>query len=159
LAKRRLAGGDQPLNDSNLISKATLNVLEPSGRRGVTGVEEERLHLGHAHIRGAEEVVHLREFRGGEYIPRMNFNDGLRATQRRILNGAFFLSVGERLPQDLVDRRRSCGASTRGQNELLLFERLKNRVKRPQRCVRCFGQNGRLNFYELVAIHFDTERR
>jgi hypothetical protein len=69
--------------------------------------------------------VHLRELRGGEYIPRLNFNDDLRATQRRILNGAFFLSVGGGkgcLPQDLVDRRRSCGASTRGQNELLLFE-------------------------------------
>ena len=31
-------------------SEATLNVLEPGGRRGVTGVEEKRLHLCHEHI-------------------------------------------------------------------------------------------------------------
>jgi len=60
MAKTRLAASDQALNDLNLIGKATLNVLEPGGRRGVTGVEEERLHLCHEHISVAEEVAHLR---------------------------------------------------------------------------------------------------
>ena len=44
----------------NLISEATVNVLEPGGRRGVTGVEEERLHLCHEHISVAEGVAHFR---------------------------------------------------------------------------------------------------
>ena len=52
-------GSDQPLNGANLISEATLNVLEPGGRRGVTGVEEQRLHLCHEHISVAEEVARL----------------------------------------------------------------------------------------------------
>ena len=60
MAKTRGAGRDQPLKDLNLISKAALNVLEPGGRRGITGVEEKRLHLCHEHISVTEEVAHLR---------------------------------------------------------------------------------------------------
>ena len=41
VAKYGRAGSDQPLNGSNLIGKATLNVLEPRGSREITGVEEE----------------------------------------------------------------------------------------------------------------------
>ncbi len=49
VAKRRRAGSDQPLKGSNLISEATVNVLEAGGRRDITRVEEERLHLCHEH--------------------------------------------------------------------------------------------------------------
>ena len=45
--KTRLAGSDQPLNGLNLIGKATLNVLEPGGRREITAVEEKRPHVCH----------------------------------------------------------------------------------------------------------------
>ena len=60
MAKHRLAGSDQPLKGSNLISEATLNVLEAGGSREITGVEEERLHVCHEHISVTEEVAHLR---------------------------------------------------------------------------------------------------
>ena len=60
VAKRRRAGSDQPLKGSNLISEATLNVLEAGGSREITGVEEERLHVCHEHISVTEEVAHLR---------------------------------------------------------------------------------------------------
>jgi hypothetical protein len=60
MAKTWLGGGDQPLKGSNLISEATVNVLEPGGRHEITGVEEERLHLCHEHISVPEEVAHLR---------------------------------------------------------------------------------------------------
>ncbi len=52
--------GYQPLNGPNLISKSTLNVLEPGGRGGIAGVEEKRLYLCHEHISIAQEFVHLR---------------------------------------------------------------------------------------------------
>jgi hypothetical protein len=38
MAKRRPARSDQSLKGLNLINKATLNVLEPGGRREITGV-------------------------------------------------------------------------------------------------------------------------
>jgi hypothetical protein len=38
MAKARLAGGDQALNGLNLISEATLNVLEPGSRREIIAV-------------------------------------------------------------------------------------------------------------------------
>jgi hypothetical protein len=60
MVKTWFAGGDQPLQGSNLISEATVNVLEAGGRRDITRVEEERLHLCHEHISVAEEVAHLR---------------------------------------------------------------------------------------------------
>ena len=60
MTKRRRAGRDQPLKGSNLIGKATLNVLEPGGSREITGVEEERLHVYREHISVTEEVSHLR---------------------------------------------------------------------------------------------------
>ncbi len=60
MAKQRPAGSDQPLDGSKLIGKATLNVLEAGGSREITGVEEERLHVGHEHISVTEEVAHLR---------------------------------------------------------------------------------------------------
>jgi len=55
-----LLGSDQPLKDLNLIREATLNVLEAGGRREITGVEEERLHVCHEHIGVTEEVAHFR---------------------------------------------------------------------------------------------------
>ena len=60
MAKHRRAGSDQPLNGPNLIGKATLNVLEPGGRREITAVEEKRLHVCHEHISFTEEVARLR---------------------------------------------------------------------------------------------------
>jgi len=61
MVKRRLAGSDQALDGSNLIDKATLNVLEPGGRREITAVEEKRLHVCHEHISFKQEVVRLRQ--------------------------------------------------------------------------------------------------
>jgi hypothetical protein len=60
MAKRRLSGSDQPLKGLNLVSKATLNVLEPGGRREITYVEEKRLHVCHEHISVTEKLAHLR---------------------------------------------------------------------------------------------------
>jgi hypothetical protein len=61
MAKRRLfAGSDQPLKGSHFISKATLNVLEPGGRREITRVEEKRLHVRHEHISATEKIANLR---------------------------------------------------------------------------------------------------
>ena len=60
MAKHRCVCSDQPLKGSNLITEATLNVLEAGGSREITGVGEERLHLCHEHISVAEEVAHLR---------------------------------------------------------------------------------------------------
>jgi hypothetical protein len=98
-------GGDQPLQGSNLISEATVNVLEAGGRRDITRVKEERLHLCHEHISVAEEVAHLRQLRSGEYIPRLNFSDGLRTPQLCVLpivqcTRFVLLSIG---------LRRNCG--------------------------------------------------
>ena len=45
--KTRLAGSDQPLDGSDLIGKAALNVLEPGGGREITAVEEKRPHVRH----------------------------------------------------------------------------------------------------------------
>jgi len=60
MAKRRLAGSDQPLKSLNLISKATLDVLEPGGCREITCVEEKRLHVCHEHFGVAKKLAHLR---------------------------------------------------------------------------------------------------
>ena len=60
-----LLGSDQPLKDLNLISKATLNVLEPGSRREITCVEEEQLRVCHEHIGFTQEVARLRS---GKYI-------------------------------------------------------------------------------------------
>jgi hypothetical protein len=60
-----LLGSDQPLKDMNLISKATLNVLEPGGRREIIAVEEKRSHVSHEHMSFKQEVVRLRS---GDYI-------------------------------------------------------------------------------------------
>jgi hypothetical protein len=60
VAKRRLTGSDQPFKDANLIGKAALNVLEPSGCRRITGVEKERLHFCDEHIGFTQKVVRLR---------------------------------------------------------------------------------------------------
>ena len=50
MAKTRRAGSDQPLDGSNLIGKAALNVLEPGGGHEITAVEEKRLYVGHEHM-------------------------------------------------------------------------------------------------------------
>jgi hypothetical protein len=65
MAKARLAGGDQPFKGANLISKATLNVLEPSGHREITRVEEKRSHVRHKYIGFTQEGARLRS---GDYI-------------------------------------------------------------------------------------------
>ena len=51
--------------------------------------------------------------------------------------------------QDLVDGRRSCGASTRGFDELFLFQGLQNGVQPSERYACRFGQYSyfRLNPY------------
>jgi hypothetical protein len=36
---------DQPLDGLNFIGEAALNVLEPSGHREITTVDEEQLHV------------------------------------------------------------------------------------------------------------------
>ena len=59
MAKTRRAGRDQPLNGLNLISEATLNVLEPGGDREITAVAEERLYVGHEQV----------GFLGGSCVP------------------------------------------------------------------------------------------
>src|SRR5208337_1388785 len=76
MAKRRLAGGDQPLNGLNLIGKATLNVLEAGGRGEITNVEEKRLHVCHEHISFPQEIARLRQLQSGRYIRRLNLSDG-----------------------------------------------------------------------------------
>ena len=63
MAKDRLAGSDQPLNGPNLISKATLNVLQAGGGREIIAVEEKRLHVCHEHMSFKQEVVRLRKKR------------------------------------------------------------------------------------------------
>ena len=50
MTKCRPASSDQPLDGLNLIGEATLNVLEPGGRREIADVEEKRPHVGHEHI-------------------------------------------------------------------------------------------------------------
>jgi hypothetical protein len=73
-----LAGGDQPLHGPNLIGKATLNVLQPRGRREITPVEEKRSHVCHEHFGLGEEVARVRQLRSGEYIQRLDPGDGMR---------------------------------------------------------------------------------
>ena len=65
MAKRRLPGSDQPLEGLNLVSKATLNVLEPGGRREIIAVEEKRPHVCHEYIGFTQEGARLRS---GDYI-------------------------------------------------------------------------------------------
>jgi hypothetical protein len=57
LAKHRLGGSDQALNGANLIGKASLNVLEPRGRREITDVEEKRLNVCYKHISLKKEIA------------------------------------------------------------------------------------------------------
>ena len=71
MAKARLAGGDQPLNGSNLIGKAPLNVLEPGGDHEITAVAEKRPYVGDEQVGFIEEVVCLRQLRGGGCIQRL----------------------------------------------------------------------------------------
>jgi len=54
-----LLGSDQPLDGSKLISKATLNVLEPGGRREIIAVEEKQFHVCHEHMSFKQEAVRL----------------------------------------------------------------------------------------------------
>jgi hypothetical protein len=61
-----LLGSDQPLHASDLIGKATLNVLEPGGRREITSVEEKRSHVCNEHISFKQEVVRLCQLRFGK---------------------------------------------------------------------------------------------
>jgi len=82
MAKGRRGGGDQPLKRLNLIREATLNVLEPGGRREIIAVEEKRPHVCHEYIGFTQEVARLRS---GDYIQRLNFSDRLRAPQLSIL--------------------------------------------------------------------------
>jgi hypothetical protein len=62
----RLIGGDQPLKGLNLISEATLNVLEPGGGREIIAVEEKRSHVCHEHMSFTQEIVRLGQFGIGE---------------------------------------------------------------------------------------------
>src|SRR5271167_2794483 len=69
------AGGDQALNGSKLIGKATLNVLEPGGDHEITAAAEKRLYVGHEQVGFIEEVVCLRQLRGGGGIQRLNLSE------------------------------------------------------------------------------------
>ena len=69
------AGSDQPLDGTKLIGKTALNVLEPGGRREITDVAEKRFRRSRAYG-FKEEVVCLRQLRGGGCIQRLNLGDG-----------------------------------------------------------------------------------
>jgi hypothetical protein len=71
MMKYRLAGSDQPLDGSKLIGKAALNVLEPGGGREIVAVAEKRLYVGHEQVGLIEEIVCLRQLRGGGCIQRL----------------------------------------------------------------------------------------
>ena len=57
---------DQTLKGLNLISEATLNVLEPGGGREIIAVEEKRSHVCHEHMSFKQEVVRLCQLGIGE---------------------------------------------------------------------------------------------
>jgi len=71
MMKYRLAGSDQPLDGSKLIGKAALNVLESGGGREITAVAEKRPYVGDEQVGFIEEVVCLRQLRGGGCIQRL----------------------------------------------------------------------------------------
>ena len=66
MAKAAHSASDQPLNGLNLISEATLNVLEPGSCREITRVEEKRSHVCHEHISFKQEVVRLSQIGFGK---------------------------------------------------------------------------------------------
>jgi hypothetical protein len=68
MAKAAHSAGDQPLNGLNLISEATLNVLEPGSRREITSVEEKRSHVCHEHISFTQELLRFGQPRRAGYI-------------------------------------------------------------------------------------------
>jgi hypothetical protein len=62
----RRGDSDQTLKGLNLISEATLNVLEPGGGREIIAVEEKRSHVCHEHMSFKQEVVRLCQLGIGE---------------------------------------------------------------------------------------------
>ena len=67
----RRGDSDQALNGLNLISEATLNVLEPGDHREIIPVEEKRSHVSHEHMSFKQGVVRLGQLRGGGCIQRL----------------------------------------------------------------------------------------
>ena len=61
MGKCRRGGRNQPLKGLNLISKATLNVLQAGGHHEIPDVEEKRLHVCHEHMSFKQEVARLRK--------------------------------------------------------------------------------------------------
>jgi hypothetical protein len=59
MTKTLLTASDQALNGLNLIGEASLNVLQPRGRREITSVEEKRSHVCHEYMSFKQEVVRL----------------------------------------------------------------------------------------------------
>ena len=94
-------------------------------------------------------AIHMRRMRHGMRVRVRN----VCATGLRGLGGREILISS----QDLIDGGSPDRSWTRSQDELFLFERLKNRVKRSQRSVRCSGQNRGPYLNAVVVIHFCTK--
>jgi hypothetical protein len=54
-----LLGSDQPFKGPNLISEASLNILQAGGRREIFAAEEKRPHIRHEYIGFTQEVARL----------------------------------------------------------------------------------------------------